>query len=103
CECFVVVVQEEFELGACVPGLLATFIGAGALACALAAAFLVRRDRLAPLLIAATGSIAPAFLVLGLAPILTTALLLMPIVGFGGALLSLTSRMLLQRPTPPEA
>jgi hypothetical protein len=34
---------------------------------------------------------------------LTTALLLMPIVGFGGALLNLTSRMLLQRATQPEA
>jgi hypothetical protein len=34
---------------------------------------------------------------------LTTALVLIPIIGFGGSLLNLTSRMLLQRATPPEA
>lgn len=99
----VVVLNDELGLGDSGPGLLATCLGAGALACAVVATFLVRRDRLAPLLIAATGSIAVACLALGLAPTLTTALLLMPIVGFGGSLLNLTSRMLLQRATPPEA
>ena len=34
---------------------------------------------------------------------LVTALVLLPIIGFGGSLLHLTSRMLLQRATPPDA
>ena len=99
----VVLANDELGLGDSGPGLLATSLGAGALVCALVATFLVRRDRLAPLLIASTGSIAIACIGLGLAPLLTTALVLLPIVGFGGALLNLTSRMLLQRATPPEA
>ena len=36
-------------------------------------------------------------------PALATALILLPVVGFGGSLLNLTSRMLLQRATPPDA
>ena len=99
----VVVLNDELGLGGSGPGLLATCLGVGALVCALVSTLLVRRDRLAPLLIASTASIATACLVLGLAPMLTTALVLLPIIGFGGALLNLTSRMLLQRATPPEA
>ena len=99
----VVVLNDELELGESGPGLLSTCLGVGALVSALVSTFLVRRDRLAPLLTAATASIAIACLVLGLTPILTTALVLLPIVGFGGSLLNLTSRMLLQRATPPEA
>ena len=64
---------------------------------------LVRRDRLAPLLVVSTGAIATACMILGAVPTLATALILLPIVGFGESLLNLSSRMLLQRSTPPEA
>src|SRR5207344_2162637 len=64
---------------------------------------LVKRSRLAPLLIGALASVAVASLVLGIVPTLATALILLPVAGFSGSLLNLTSRMLLQRATPPQA
>ncbi|MGZ4722682.1 MAG: cyclic nucleotide-binding domain-containing protein [Ilumatobacteraceae bacterium] len=99
----VVLAKDRLGLGESGPGLLATSVGVGALFCALTSTFLVRRDRLAPLLVAALASVTIASLVLGLAPALTTALLLLPVAGFSRSLLDLTSRMLLQRATPPNA
>ena len=99
----VVLANDELSLGDSGPGVLATSVGIGALVCALVSALLVRRDRLAPLLIGSTAGIAVALAVLGLMPALATALVLLPIAGFGGALLHLTSLMLLQRSTPPQA
>jgi hypothetical protein len=54
-------------------------------------------------LIVSAGAITIACAVLGVVPTLATALILLPVVGFGESLLNLTSRMLLQRSTPPEA
>lgn len=99
----VVLANDQLSLGDSGPGLLATSAGVGALVCALVSALLVRRDRLAPLVIGSTAAMAVALVALGLVPTLTTALILLPIAGFGGALLHLTSRMLLQRSTPPDA
>jgi MFS family permease len=99
----VVLANDQLSLGDSGPGLLATSAGIGALLCALVSALLVRRDRLAPLVIGSTAAIAVALVALGLVPTLTTALILLPVAGFGGALLHLTSRMLLQRATPPDA
>ncbi len=98
----VVLAKDELGLGESGPGLLATSIGVGAVACALASAFLVRRERLSPLLIGALGTVVVALLTLGLAPALATALVLLPLAGFSRSLLDLTSRMLLQRATPPH-
>ena len=99
----VVLAVDQLGLGDSGPGLLATSVGLGALLNALASAMLVRRERLAPLLALAIGSIAVAFVVLGTAPTLAGALVLLPVAGFSGALVALTSQMLLQRSTPPHA
>ena len=84
------------------PGLLATSVGAGGLINAVSSSALVRRDRLAPLMIGALGSLVIASVVLGIAPTVLSALLLLATAGFSRSLLNLTSRMLLQRATPPH-
>jgi MFS family permease len=99
----VVLAKDQLDLGESGPGLLATTIGVGALVCALTSAFLVRRPRLGPLLVGALAIVTVVSLALGIAPTLATALLLLPLVGFSRALLDLTSRMLLQRATPPNS
>ena len=98
----VVLAKDELDLGESGPGLLATSIGVGAVICALVSTFLVRRSRLSPLLIGALGTVVVALLTLGIAPALATALVLLPFAGFSRSLLDLTSRMLLQRATPPH-
>jgi hypothetical protein len=99
----VVLAGDELDLGSAGPGLLQTSVGIGALLCALVSTALVRRDRLASLLIVSTAAIATASVFLGVVPTLATALILLPVVGFSESLLNLTSRMLLQRSTPPDA
>jgi MFS family permease len=99
----VVLAKDRLGLGESGPGVLATSVGAGALVCAVVSRFLVRRDRLAPLLIGGVGSVAIVSVVLGIAPALATALVLLPVAGFSRSLLDLASRMLLQRSTPPHA
>ncbi|MEY2444280.1 MAG: hypothetical protein QOE00_860 [Ilumatobacteraceae bacterium] len=99
----VVLANDKLKLGDSGPGLLATAIGVGAVVSAFVSTLLVRRARLAPVLIAALGGITIATLALGLAPALPTALILLPLAGFSRALVDLTSRMLLQRATPPHA
>ena len=84
------------------PGLLATSVGAGGLINALSSSAMVRRDRLAPLMIGALGSLVVASIVLGIAPTVLSAVLLLAVAGFSTSLLNLTSRMLLQRATPPH-
>jgi MFS family permease len=99
----VVLAGDVLDLGSSGPGLLQTSVGIGALLCALLSTVLVRRDRLAPLMVMSTAAIATACVLLGVVPTLVTALILLPIVGFGESLLNLTSIMLLQRSTPPDA
>ena len=99
----VVLANDTLGLGDAAPGLLMACIGAGAVTSAIASTGLVKRKRLSPLLVAALVSIIAASFLLGVAPTVATALLLLPVVGFGRALIDLTSRMLLQRATPPEA
>jgi hypothetical protein len=99
----VVLAIDTLGLGNAGPGLLTTCVGAGALLSALVSTILVRRDRLAPLMIGSLVSIATASFALGAAPTLALALGLLPVVGFSGSLLNLTSRMLLQRATPADA
>jgi MFS family permease len=99
----VVLAKDQLGLGESGPGLLATSVGVGALFCALTSTFLVRRERLGPLLVGAVASVVVVSFALGFAPALATALLLLPVVGFSRALLDLTSRMLLQRATPPNS
>jgi len=83
--------------------LLVACVGAGAVISTIASSGLVRRRRLAPLLVASLVNVIAASFVLGIAPTVVTALILLPVVGSGRAVVDLTSRMLLQRATPPEA
>jgi hypothetical protein len=99
----VVLANDTLGLGDAAPGLLMACVGAGAVISAIASTGLVKRKRLAPLLVGALVSIVGASFFLGVAPTVATALLLLPVMGFGRALVDLTSRMLLQRATPPEA
>lgn len=99
----VVLAIDRLGLGDSGPGLLSTSVGIGALLCAVTSTLLVRRDRLAPLLVGALGCVVVAALVLGVVPTVATALMLLPVAGFSRSLLDLTSRMLLQRATPPQS
>ena len=99
----VVLANETLGLGDAAPGLLIASVGMGAVISAVASAGLVKRKRLAPLLVAALVCIIGASFFLGVGPTVATAVLLLPVIGFGRAMVDLTSRMLLQRATPPEA
>lgn len=99
----VVLAIDELGFDDSGPGLLATGVGIGAVVNVLGSTLLVRRDRLAPLLTAALACLAIALVLLGIAPSPVAALVLLPIAGFCGALLSITSKMLLQRSVPPQA
>ena len=99
----VVLAEKTLHMGASGPGALSTAVGAGALVCAITSTLLVRRPRLAPLLVATLAAVAVATISLGAAPTLALALVVLPVVGFSRALLDLTSRMLLQRATPPHS
>src|SRR3954469_9176798 len=99
----VVLANDTLDLNEGGPGLLIACVGIGAMVSAVGSSMLVKRRRLAPLLAAAVVSIIGSSFVLGMTPTLATAVLLLPVVGFGRALADLTSRMLLQRATPPQA
>src|SRR4051794_10902617 len=99
----VVLANDTLGLEEAGTGLLIACIGIGAMVSAVGSTMLVKRRRLAPLLAGALASIIGASFFLGLTPTLATAVLLLPVVGFGGALPALPSGFLLQRPTPPQA
>jgi MFS family permease len=99
----VVLANDTLGLDEGGPGLLIAFVGIGAMVSAVGSSMLVKRRRLAPLLAGAVVSIIIASFLLGMTPTLLTAVLLLPVVGFGRALADITSRMLLQRATPPQA
>ena len=99
----VVLAGDVLDLGEAGAGLLSSCFGVGALLSALGATFLVRRVRLAPILVAALGVIALASAALGAATSVVAALLLLPVIGCSRSLLDLASRMLLQRSVPPSA
>ena len=99
----VVLANETLGLDEGGPALLIAFVGIGAMVSAVGSSMLVKRRQLAPLLAGAVVSIIVASFFLGMTPTLLTAVLLLPAVGFGRALADITSRMLLQRATPPQA
>ena len=99
----VVLAIDGLEMGHSGAGVLTTAFGVGAAVCAAVSAMLVRRALLAPLLFGSLALVAVAMILLGAAPSVTAALLLLPLIGFGRSLLSLTSRMLLQRSAPHDA
>src|SRR3954452_22636272 len=99
----VVLANDTLGLEEAGTGLLIGCVGIGAMVSAVGSSMLVKRRRLAPLLACAVVRSIGSSFVLGMTPTLATAVLLLPVVGFGRALADLTIRMLLQRATPPQA
>ncbi len=100
---FVVYASEVLDMSESGPGLLSSALGAGAVISSLAATRLVRRPRLAPLILSGVAIIALAVSILATAGGVPAALALLAVVGFCKALIVLASRMLLQRSAPPGA
>lgn len=99
----VVLAIDLLDIGEAGTGWLSTAIGVGALLSTLAATTLLRRPRLAPFLAASLATIAVALAALAAGPSLSTALVVLPVLGCSRAILSLCGRMLLQRSSPPQA
>jgi hypothetical protein len=99
----VVLANDVLDLGKAGAGLLASCFGAGAVLSALAATFLVRRARMAPILVGSLVVIAVGAVALGVGASVLAALLVLPVIGCSRSLVDLTSRMLLQRSVPPCA
>jgi MFS family permease len=93
--------REDLGMGDSGPGLLSTAVGAGAVISSLVAGRLVRRRRLAPLIVIAVVVITVAVVALGTSSVVWVALILLSVIGFSRALVNLTTRMLLQRSSPP--
>ena len=100
---FVVYASEDLGMSDSGPGVLSSAIGVGAMISSLAATRLVRRARLAPLIVCGAATIALAIVVLATVGGIPAALALLAVVGFCKALVVLASRMLLQRSAPPGA
>ena len=96
----VVLAIDEFGMGSAGPGVLSALIGLGAVANSVVASRLVKRPRLAPLVISALAAMTLSLLLLGVGAVLVVACITLPVIGFGRALLDLTSQMLLQRSAP---
>ena len=99
----VVLAGEALDLGRAGAGVLSTFLGVGTLLSIPATTALVRRARLAPVLVAGLCVIALAAIGLGVVTTLGAALVLLPVVGCCLLVLFVLSRMLLQRSVPPTA
>ena len=99
----VVLAIDALDLADSAPGWLGTCVGLGALISTGVSATLVRRARLGPVLAISLATIAGAMMLLALVPSLAITLLVLPAVGLTRAMLNVTSRMLLQRASPPEA
>ena len=99
---FVVFAADVLDLGDAGPGLLGTAFGIGAMVSVLAAAPLVGRGRLAPIVVGSLATIGITAVALGLVRTLVLALLVLPVLGLARSLVDLTTRMLLQRSSPPH-
>ena len=99
----VVYASEDLGMSDSGPGQLSSAVGAGALISSLAATRLVRRTRLAPLIVCGAATVAFAIIALATVGGLVAALALLALVGFCKALIVLSSRMLLQRSAPAGA
>jgi hypothetical protein len=96
-----VLAAETLDLGDGGAGVLSSAFGVGALAGALGLTLLLRRSRLAPILVATLGLVSLAAIVLGVFPSVPSALVVLAIVGASRSLLVQISRILLQRSVRP--
>ena len=99
---FVVLAVETLDLGAAGAGLLSWAFGVGAPVSTIAATMLVRRSRLAPMLTVALAVVAIGASTLGMVTTLASALLILPIIGCSRLLMTMMTRILLQRSLPSE-
>ena len=98
----VVAAEDRLDLGDSGPGLLLTLVGVGAIAGGLVATFLIRLERLAPVLVGAMVLVAAFAIVLGSAVTVVAAFVLLPLIGISRSVIDLVADVLLHRSAPPE-
>ncbi len=100
---YVVLATDTLHLDASGPGLLSACFGGGAIVGGLLSTLLVGRRLLTPHLIASLAAIAVALVILSGWTALTSALVLLPVIGSSRAVFDVTGRMLIQRAAPQDA
>jgi MFS family permease len=98
----VVAAEERLGLGTAGPGLLLTLIGVGSIAGGLVSTVLIRRERLAPMLIMAMLLIAVLAIVFGLSVTVVVAFVTLPLIGVSRSVIDLITDVLLHRSAPPD-
>lgn len=98
----VVAAEERLDLGDSGPGVLLTLVGVGALAGGVVTTFLIRLDRLAPVLVGAMLLVAGLALALGSSVTVVAAFVLLPLIGVSRSVIDLVADVLLHRSAPPE-
>ncbi len=99
----VVAAEQELDLGPAGPGLLASAFGFGAFVAGAAATPLIRRARLAPMLLLAMLAAGCSAILLGTTLSIAAAFVLLPVLGLAKSLHDLLGRLLLQRSADPDA
>jgi MFS family permease len=98
----VVAAQERLGLGDSGPGVLLTLFGIGGLVGGILSTVVVRRARLAPVLLVSMVAIAAAAFLLGATLSVVAAFLLLPVLGISQTTIDMMSNVLLHRSAPPE-
>jgi MFS family permease len=98
----VIAAEERLDLGDSGPGLLLTAVGIGAIAGGLVTTFLVRLERLAPVLVGAMLLVAAFAVALGPNITVVAAFILLPLIGISQSVIDLVADVLLHRSAPPE-
>ena len=93
---------DVLDLGEGGPGLLSALIGGGALLSAAITTVVVRRARLAPAVLIATGAVAALCATLAAVTEVATAFIALPLLGAGAAMIDGLVRMLMQRSVDPR-
>ncbi len=98
----VVAAEERLDLGDSGPGLLLTMLGIGSIAGGLVTTLLIRRVRLAPVLVGAMLLVAAFSVAFGLSVTAIAAFVLLPLIGISRSVIDLIADVLLHRSAPPE-
>lgn len=99
----VIIAKDRLDLGESGPGVLLTLFGVGALVGGAVGSAFLRRDRLAPVMLAGMLVIAACVALFGLTVSLVAAVVLLPTIGISQATVDLMADVLLHRSAPPEA
>ena len=98
----VVAAEERLGLGTAGPGILLTLIGVGSIAGGVVSTALIRRERLAPMLVLAMLVIAVLAMVFGLSVTVVVAFVTLPLIGVSRSVIDLITDVLLHRSAPPD-